>query len=162
MKKKKKTTTTVKSQKKCVEIFTDGSCLQNKAGGWGALIAYPDGRKSAISAGVFETTSPAMEVRAVVEALNTVKNPSHIVVKTDCEYVVKGVNDWLDNWERNNWKSSKNKTISHQEHWQQIKERKEFHKSVKCVHVPAHSNKSPRENLIVDILAKDEALAIKK
>lgn len=144
-------------------IHADGSCLKNRAGGWGVLIKDTEGKMSALSGGAYDTTSPAMEVKAVTEALSCIKEPSDIKVFTDCEYVVKGINIWLDNWEKNNFKNYQNRLIAHDDNWRKISKSRKFHKSVTCVHVTAHDKHiTPNENFIVDILAKDEALAINK
>jgi ribonuclease HI len=43
-----------------------------------------------------------------------------IVVKSDSKYVVDGINHWLHNWKKNDWKNSKKKTISNLEMWKDL------------------------------------------
>lgn len=147
-------------QEECIEIFTDGSCLKTGAGGWGALIKYPDGNRVAVSGNAKFTTAPAMEVKAVVEALKTIKEPSNIKIVLDCEYVSKGTNTWIHNWEKNDFRNWKKKLVAHDSEWRKISKMKQFHKKIKCEHVNSHCSSSPTENLIVDILAKDAALSV--
>ena len=63
---------------KQIEIFTDGSCLGNPgAGGIGIVLRYKQHEKH-ISKGYFKTTNNRMELRAVIEALNSLKEPCHV------------------------------------------------------------------------------------
>ena len=64
---------------KKVEIFTDGSCLGNPGtGGIGILLRYQLHEKT-VSKGYFQTTNNRMELRAVIEALSMLKEPTMFV-----------------------------------------------------------------------------------
>ena len=52
-----------------IEIYTDGSAIDNPGpGGWAAIILY-HGEKSIVSGGERRTTNNRMEITAVVEGL---------------------------------------------------------------------------------------------
>ena len=61
------------SQRKHLEIFTDGACSGNPGpGGWGAILMYGVHKKE-ISGGEAETTNNRMELTAVISALEMLK-----------------------------------------------------------------------------------------
>lgn len=93
-----------------ITIYTDGSALGNPGpGGLGAVLIYKDKRKE-IARGYHRTTNNRMELRAVIEALKSLKTSKHRVkVYSDSKYVVDAFNKgWLANWEKKNFKNRKN------------------------------------------------------
>ena len=72
-----------------VEIFTDGACKGNPGpGGWGAWLISGDNSKE-LCGGELNTTNNRMELKAVIEALNALNRPCHVIVHTDSQYVQK-------------------------------------------------------------------------
>ena len=60
---------------KQVEIFTDGACSGNPGpGGWGAVLRY-NGHERELSGGEANTTNNRMELSAVINALEALKEP---------------------------------------------------------------------------------------
>ena len=60
---------------KTVTIYTDGACSGNPGpGGWGAILRYKDTEKE-LSGGAADTTNNRMELTAVIEALDILKEP---------------------------------------------------------------------------------------
>jgi ribonuclease HI len=101
-----------------VLIHTDGACKGNPGpGGWGALLEY-EGREREIFGGEAHTTNNRMELRAVIEALRTLKRPCPVRIVTDSQYVQKGVESWLANWKRKGWKTSAGKPVANQDLWE--------------------------------------------
>ena len=87
---------------KTVEIFTDGSCLGNPGkGGIGVLLRYKNHEKT-LSKGYYLTTNNRMELLAVIEALSMLKEPCHIQLSSDSQYMKNGIQKWLANWKKNN------------------------------------------------------------
>ena len=140
-----------------VEIFTDGACSGNPgAGGWGALLRYKDTEKE-LSGGSAETTNNRMELTAVIEALKALKVRCVVSLYTDSKYVMDGVNQWLPNWKKNNWRTSNKKSeVKNIDLWQQLDELLPKHE-ILWNWVKGH-NGHP-ENERVDKLARDQALA---
>jgi ribonuclease HI len=82
-----------------VEIYTDGACdvHQTKTGGWCAIVIYGD-LKKIISGGAKNTTNNQMELTAVIEGLEILKEPCRIKIYSDSRYVIDAINSRLKNW----------------------------------------------------------------
>ena len=112
---------------KHVDIFTDGACSGNPGpGGWGAILRYGKTEKE-LSGGAEETTNNQMEMTAVIEALKILKEICDITLTTDSQYVVKGMTEWLKDWQARGWKTSTKKPVANQELWQELSELAEKH-----------------------------------
>lgn len=139
-----------------VEIFTDGACSGNPGpGGWGAILRYKDIEKE-LSGGEAETTNNRMELTAVIEALKALKTRCVISLYTDSKYVMDGVNQWLPNWKKNNWRTTNKKSeVKNIDLWQQLDELLPQHE-ILWNWVKGH-NGHP-ENERVDKLAREQSL----
>ena len=105
---------------KYIEIFTDGACKGNPGiGGWGAILIYKDHKKE-ICGSSLDTTNNIMELTAVIKALDTLKEPCHVVLTTDSNYVKDGITDWIKNWKLNGWKTSNKQPVKNQDLWRQL------------------------------------------
>lgn len=139
---------------KQVEIFTDGSCLGNPGkGGIGILLRYK-GREKTVSQGYFQTTNNRMELRAVIEALNLLKEPCDVLLYSDSQYMQNGIQKWIFNWRKNNWKTSHNKPVKNQDLWIALDHAIRPHR-LKWQWVKGHAGHP--ENEICDQLAKTAA-----
>ena len=142
-----------------VEIYTDGACSGNPgAGGWGALLRWKDVEKE-LSGAEKDTTNNRMEMTAVIEALQALKRPCNITLYTDSKYVMDGINEWLPNWKKNNWRTSNKKSqVKNVDLWQKLDELIVIHE-IRWVWVKGH-NGHP-ENERCDKLARDEAVNLR-
>ncbi len=103
-----------------VDIYTDGACKGNPGpGGWGALLRY-GGHEKSLFGGESGTTNNRMELRAVIEALGALKRASRVRVHTDSQYVQKGIQEWLPNWKRRNWRTSTGGAVKNQDLWRAL------------------------------------------
>lgn len=136
-----------------LEIYTDGACSGNPgAGGWGAILRY-GGIEKELSGAVAETTNNRMELTAVIEALKALRRDCEIVIHTDSRYVMDGVQEWLPNWKKNNWRTSNKKSVvKNIDLWQELDQLLSKHK-IRWIWVKGH-NGHP-ENERVDKLARD-------
>jgi len=124
--------------KKSVQIYTDGACRGNPGiGGWGASLQY-NGTKKEIYGGELETTNNRMELTAVIEALKLLKEPAELTINSDYKYVVSGINEWLPNWKKRNWKTASRKPVKNVDLWQQLDALAQPH-TIKWVWVKGHS-----------------------
>ena len=124
--------------KKSVQIYTDGACRGNPGiGGWGASLQY-NGTKKEIYGGELETTNNRMELTAVIEALKLLKEPTELTINSDSKYVLSGINEWLPNWKKRNWKTASRKPVKNVDLWQQLDALAQPH-TIKWVWVKGHS-----------------------
>ena len=123
-----------------VIIYTDGACSGNPgSGGWGAILMY-NGNKREISGGKDETTNNIMEITAVIEALKQLKYPCEVEVYSDSAYVVNAFKQkWVDNWVKNNWKTSDKKDVKNRELWEELILLTKMHK-VEFIKVKGHAD----------------------
>ncbi len=142
-----------------VEIFTDGACCGNPGpGGWGAILRYKDVEKE-LCGGEKDTTNNRMELTAVIMALTALKTKCNITLYTDSKYVMCGITEWLENWKKNNWKTSNKKSaVKNIDLWQSLDNLIQKHE-IRWVWVKGH-NGHP-ENERCDTMARSEATKLR-
>ena len=125
---------------KKVLIYTDGACSGNPGpGGWGAILIYGENQKE-ISGAKKDTTNNIMEITAVLEALKLLKEECEVEVYSDSAYVVNTFNQgWIDNWQKNHWKTASKDPVKNQELWEELYTFTQKHK-VKFIKVKGHSD----------------------
>ncbi len=110
-----------------VTIYTDGACRGNPGpGGWGALLFYGEHEKE-LFGGEAQTTNNRMELTATIEALKAINKPCQIEIYTDSKYVKDGIQQWLQNWKKNNWKTAKKKPVKNRDLWELLDEQTQQH-----------------------------------
>jgi ribonuclease HI len=103
-----------------VVIYTDGSCRGNPGpGGWGALLMF-EGHEREIWGGETETTNNRMELRAAIEALETLKRPCHVELHTDSQYVRNGITQWLSLWKARGWRTMTKGAVKNEDLWRRL------------------------------------------
>jgi ribonuclease HI len=115
-----KTASAASSAAQQVVVHTDGACKGNPGpGGWGALLEYGDHTRE-IFGGELHTTNNRMELRAVIEALKVLSRSCPVKIVTDSQYVQKGVESWMPQWKRKNWKTSAGKPVANRDLWEAL------------------------------------------
>lgn len=144
------------SQVKQVTIYTDGACIGNPGpGGYGALLLY-NGHRKELSGGFRRTTNNRMELFAAVAALEALKEPCHVTLYSDSEYLVKGMTlGWARKWEAQDWRRSAKEAASNADLWERLLRLCEKH-TVEFEWVRGHAGNI--ENERVDRLAMQAAL----
>lgn len=134
---------------KQITLYSDGSALGNPGpGGFGTILRYKD-KEKIISGGEEHTTNNRMELLGVIEGLRALKEPCEVTIVSDSTYVVKGINEWLVNWIKKEFKKVKNPEL-----WQAYVEVSKMHK-VHAIWVKGHAGHT--ENEQCDKIAKQEA-----
>ena len=106
------------SNKETVDIFCDGACSGNPGpGGYGAILRYRE-RVKELSGGAKDTTNNRMEMTAAIEALRQLKRPCKISITTDSQYLVKGMTEWIEGWQRKGWRNSKKEPVLNKDLWE--------------------------------------------
>lgn len=86
-----------------MKIYTDGGCFPNPGrGAWAFVCNEPYFEQSGNEP---ETTNNRMEIMGVLKAVEFAleSKAESVTIYSDSQYVVKGINEWSINWERNNW-----------------------------------------------------------
>ena len=121
-----------------IELFTDGACKGNPGlGGWGVLINNSNNFIE-LKGTQQQTTNNRMELIAVIEGLKSIKENENIEITTDSMYVKNGINEWINNWKRNGWKTAAKKPVKNKDLWQELDELVQNY-SIKWIWVKGHS-----------------------
>jgi len=105
-----------------VQIYADGACKGNPGpGGWGAVIATPEGRVTELGGGVRHTTNNQMELTAVIEALRHLRAAAGApAMHVDSTYVIRGITEWIHGWRRRGWKTAEGQPVLNRELWERL------------------------------------------
>ena len=112
-----------------IKIYTDGACVGNPGpGGWAAVILF-DNKKKELFGGEKLTTNNRMELTAAIKALDYCSNEEkkqlslkQIQIYTDSNYLKEGITVWINNWQKNNWKTADKKNVKNVDLWKKLKE----------------------------------------
>lgn len=108
------------TDKKTVELFTDGGCRGNPGiGGWGALLRY-DKHEKELYGYEAQTTNNRMELMAAIKGLETLTEPCNVILTTDSQYVRQGITLWMTNWKKRDWKTASKQPVKNKDLWQRL------------------------------------------
>ena len=111
-----------------VQIYTDGACSGNPGpGGWGVLLLW-NGQEKELYEGEFETTNNRMELMAAIKALEHLKRGMEVDLFTDSKYVRDGITKWIQNWKKNDWRTSAKKPVKNADLWKRLEMAMQRHK----------------------------------
>lgn len=134
-----------------MKVYTDGSCLGNPGpGGW--AFRCEDG--FTMCGAEHDTTNNRMEMLAIIRALE--HNP-RVTIVTDSTYVRDGIQKWIHNWKKNNWKTSSGTGVKNRDLWEKLDNLK--HTCTEFEWVKAHAGNEHNE--YVDTLARNCANLLK-
>lgn len=142
-----------------VTIVTDGACAKNPGrGGWACILKFGEHEK-VLQGSEPETTNNRMELMAVIQGFQALKEPVHARVITDSKYVVNAFEQrWLDKWKRNGWKTNSG-PVKNQDLWETLLTLVASHR-VEWVWVKAHTKGEDDLSVLnarADKLAQQEA-----
>jgi len=137
-----------------VVLYTDGACSGNPGvGGWASILSYK-GKEKILSGGEKLTTNNRMELMAVICGLESIKENVPIKVFSDSAYVVNAFNqNWIENWQKNDWKTAGKGEVQNKELWQRLLSAKK-NLDVQFIKVKGHSDNE--FNNRCDELAREE------
>lgn len=103
-----------------VMVYTDGACRGNPGpGGWGVLLRQGL-REKELFGNEADTTNNRMELMAAIRGLEALRRPSRVILSSDSQYLLKGITEWLPNWERRGWRTVANKPVKNADLWQRL------------------------------------------
>lgn len=126
--------------RRAVELFTDGACTGNPGpGGWAFILRdRATGRVREGSGGERKTTNNRMEISAVIEGLRALREPCLVTLYSDSEYVVKGLNEWMEGWKAKGWRRGRQTPLANQELWIELDRLRSIH-TLKASWVRGHA-----------------------
>ena len=113
---------------KTVTIYTDGACSGNPGpGGWGAILEY-QGVERELSGGEEKTTNNRMELTAVLQALQCLKQPCIVELYSDSKYVIDALQKgWAIGWRSRGWRKADKKPALNPDLWEELLRLEELH-----------------------------------
>ncbi len=104
-----------------IVIYTDGACTGNPGpGGYGAILKYKTNIKE-ISGAYKNTTNNRMELRAVIKALEMLKEKCNVIIYSDSKYIVDAINNgWAKKWQHNKWMRNKKEKALNIDLWKRL------------------------------------------
>lgn len=144
-----------------ISVFTDGAAIPSPgAGGWG-VVAYRDQEEvHCACGGDRNTTNNAMELLALLEALEYVLKHHPITpakIYTDSTYARDCAMTWVDGWVKRNWRLKGDRPIANLDVIKAIYFAKQKLPNVSILWVPGHSGE--RGNERADELAEQGRVA---
>jgi ribonuclease HI len=140
---------------KHVTLYTDGGCINNPGpGGYGVVLIYDSHRKE-LSGGFRKTTNNRMEIFAAIAGLEALKEPCHVTLFSDSQYLVHAIQKgWARKWRANGWRRSTKEKAINPDLWERLLKLCEIH-DVQFQWVRGHAGHP--ENERCDQLAKGAA-----
>jgi ribonuclease HI len=143
---------------KHITIYCDGSSIGNPGpGGWGVVIMINEGSTQKImELGGYDshTTNNRMELTAPLEALRQIPHKVSVIIKTDSQYVIKGITSWIQGWEKNGWQTKVKKEVVNRDLWEVLVHETRL-RTVAWEHVRGHVGVALNER--VDVIANEFA-----
>lgn len=123
-----------------LDIYTDGACSGNPGpGGWGVVLLYQGNRRE-LSGYQPETTNNRMELFAAIQGLSALKEGCIVNLYSDSSYLINAFEKhWIDNWQRNGWKTSAKQPVENQDLWKLLLIHVRKHQ-VRFIKVKGHSD----------------------
>lgn len=132
-----------------LRLITDGACRGNPGpGAWGAWLRQSE-HERVLWGYAPQTTNNRMELDAAVQGLQALKRPSQILVRSDSQYLIKGMTEWLAGWQKRGWRSAGGAAVKNQELWQALASLAQTHQ-IRWEWVRGHAGDA--ENEAVDAL----------
>jgi len=127
--------------------FSDGACSGNPGpGGWATILWNVEADLVAELGGrEVSTTNNRMEMIAARESMRyflsqaSSKSQAKLWLVTDSSYFMKGLEDWLPGWKRNNWLKKDGQGVANQDLWMELDELQSEISELEIVHILGHS-----------------------
>jgi ribonuclease HI len=106
-----------------VTIYTDGGADPNPGpGGWGVVLLDEAGKRTKeLKGGEPRTTNNRMELTAAIRGLESLKQRCRVRMRTDSQYLRRGVTEWLPGWIARGWRR-KDGVLQNEDLWRRLSE----------------------------------------
>lgn len=122
-------------------IFADGSSSHiTQDGGWAYIVVNSESDIINEDSGyVNPATNNAMELKAIIEGLKSIKKSSSIKVFSDSAYVINTMsNQWWKEWQQNKWIKKTGEVTPNAELWKELIHLSDYH-DVEYIKVRGHN-----------------------
>lgn len=131
-----------------ITIYTDGSYRGKlRTGGYAAFITDEYGHYMLVGDGMANTTISRMELSAMLVGLSYLQDGCDVTLISDSQYACNVVNNWLNNWVKNNYVKKDGSSVSNQD----ILSMLEYHisrmHSVKAIWIKSHTGYTNYQSL---------------
>uniref|UniRef100_T1JJN0 ribonuclease H n=1 Tax=Strigamia maritima TaxID=126957 RepID=T1JJN0_STRMM len=146
-----------KTSTRGAEVYTDGACEYNGgSGAKGGIGVYwgPGNSKNVSEPLKGRQTNNRAEIRAAMRAVSQAKENGlpDLTIKTDSEFLVKSQTKWMDNWQRNDWKTASGGPVKNRADFEELNDVSRGI-NVTYKHVPGHAGNPGNE--AADRLARE-------
>jgi ribonuclease HI len=133
------------TNRKLVELYTDGACNRNPGPGGFAALLLCEGKERIVKGGFRRTTNNRMEIMAVLEGLRVLKRPCSVRVYSDSQYVVNTISrGWAKRWQERGWVLLDGGRALNADLWEQVLKLCSIH-DVKCHWIRGHAGHKSNE-----------------
>lgn len=140
---------------KKVSLYTDGACSGNPGpGGWAFILrCATTGKELERAGGEPVSTNNKMELMAVIQGLEVLKEPCEVTLFADSTYVLQGMKSWMAGWKSRGWKRKEGSRLAEVKNvdlWKRLDGLMQTHQ-IHYEHVKGHAGHV--ENERCDVLA---------
>jgi ribonuclease HI len=142
------------------DLWTDGGAHPNPGGtgGWAYILIAPAGEREVASGFTLRATNNTMEMRALLEGLQSVPDDEPVHVYSDSKYVIDGSRLWAPNWKRKGWRRTNGGQCKNIELWKQILDELDRVGTVTWTHINGHTGVELNEEC--DRMATEARLSV--
>ena len=109
-------------------IYSDGGSINNPGPGGYGVVIIDNGKRHELSDGFRLTTNNRMELLGAIKGLAGFEKPVKVLLRTDSQYVVKGIMEgWAQKWRKNGWMRTRNEPAENYDLWKTLLELTEKH-----------------------------------
>jgi ribonuclease HI len=80
-----------------------------------------------------EVTAGIDGLKYILKEIDTKDDKPLVIMSSDSQYLMKGINSWLDNWIKRGWKNNEGKPTPNKKEWQFIKKCLDNRDDFKCI-----------------------------
>jgi ribonuclease HI len=103
-----------------VHVFTGASCNgPHGPGGWAVVLRQGDEVRT-FSGGESKTTANRLQLLAAERALSSTQRGQRIHLYTPSDYVQRGASQWIQAWQKRDWKTRAGQPVKNRDLWQEI------------------------------------------
>ena len=139
-------------------VYTDGSGRAVRSpGGFAAIIVHEDASETVLVGSDPSTNSQRAELQAALLALEHLREPHGILLRSDSAYLVEGFMRGIDRWRSRGWTTFSGTPVANTDLWARLIDAGRIH-SVTMGHVRGHSGVEMNER--ADHLARHARIAL--